>query len=131
MSAAKVCDVGRSIRIQRRLAWPDTDAAGVWHHSTLWRWVEEAEAEPRASSSFGHTPRRHLEAEFLRPLRFDDLVDVELVVARMGRSSVTYEATVSHDGAVVATASMTAVLVVDGVPTPWPSWADALRDSMA
>lgn len=127
--------MGRSIRIQRRLAWPDTDAAGVWHHSTLWRWVEEAEAELHRElgvieHSFGHTPRRHLEAEFFQPLRFDDLVDVELAVARMGRSSVTYEATVSQDGAVVATASMTAVLVVDGVATPWPAWADALRESM-
>lgn len=124
--------MGPSIRIPRRLAWPDTDAAGVWHHSTLWRWVEEAEAELHRSvgvleHTFGHTPRRHLEAEFLRPLRFDDLVDVELSVARMGRSSVTYESTVLHDGAVVATASMTAVLVVDGVATPWPAWAEALR----
>lgn len=128
--------MGRSIRIQRRLAWPDTDAAGVWHHSTLWRWVEEAEAELHRElgvieHSFGHTPRRHLEAEFLQPLRFDDLVDVAFAVTRMGRSSVTYGATVSHDGTVVATASMTAVLVVDGAPTPWPEWADALRDSMA
>jgi YbgC/YbaW family acyl-CoA thioester hydrolase len=124
--------VGPSIRIQRRLAWPDTDAAGVWHHSTLWRWVEEAEAELHRSlgvieHTFGHTPRRHLEAEFLRLLRFNDLVDVELSVARMGRSSVTYDATILHDGDVVATASMTAVLVVDGTATSWPDWADALR----
>lgn len=124
--------MGPSIQIQRRLAWPDTDAAGVWHHSTLWRWVEEAEAELHRSlgvieHTFGHTPRRHLDAEFLRPLRFDDQVDVELTVRRMGHSSVTYDATVRHDQAVVARASMTAVLVVDGVATPWPSWADPLR----
>ncbi len=126
--------MGPSIRIQRRLAWPDTDAAAVWHHSTLWRWVEEAEAELHRSlgvieHTFGNTPRRHLEAEFLRPLRFDDLVDVELWVARMGGSSVTYEATVVHAGDVVATASMTAVLVIDGSAAPWPDWADALRPS--
>lgn len=123
--------MGPSIRIQRRLAWPDTDAAGVWHHSTLWRWVEEAEAELHRARgviehTFGHTPRRHLEAEFLRPLRFDDLVDIELWVTRMGRSSITYGATVVHDEAVVATASMTAVRVVDGVATPWPDWAEPL-----
>lgn len=124
--------MGRSIRIQRRLAWPDTDAAGVWHHSTLWRWVEEAEAELHRAlgvieHTFGHTPRRHLEAEFLRPLRFDDMVDVELSVTRMGRSSATYDATVVHDGALVARASMTVVLVVDGLATAWPDWAEALR----
>lgn len=128
--------MGPSIQIQRRLAWPDTDAAGVWHHSTLWRWVEEAEAELHRSlgvieHTFGHTPRRHLDAEFLRPLRFDDQVDVELTVRQMGRSSVTYDATVRHGQAVVAHASMTAVLVVDGVATPWPAWADPLRPAAA
>lgn len=126
--------MGESITIQRRLAWPDTDAAGVWHHSTLWRWVEEAEAELHRhlgviEHTFGHTPRRHLEAEFLAPLVFDDLVDVEFAVARIGRSSVTYEATVTQDGTLVARASMTAVLVVDGRAMEWPDWAAPLRDA--
>jgi YbgC/YbaW family acyl-CoA thioester hydrolase len=124
--------MGPSVRIERRLAWPDTDAAGVWHHSTLWRWVEEAEAELHrrlgiVDRTFGHTPRRHLEAEFLLPLRFDDAVDVELEVTSLGRSSVTYTATVRHDGAIAARATMTSVLVLDGVATPWPEWAAPLR----
>ena len=124
-----------SIRIRRRLAWPDTDAAGVWHHSTIWRWVEEAEAELHRhldiiDHTFGHTPRRHLDAEFLRPLRFDDAVEVELAVTAVGRSSVTYGATVWHGDDVVARASMTAVLVVDGSPAPWPDWAAPLRSDL-
>lgn len=124
--------MGVGIRIRRRLAWPDTDAAGVWHHTTLWRWVEEAEAELHRDvgvihHTFGHTPRRHVDAEFLRPLRFDDEVEVELTVTAMGRSSVTYGATVRHGDQVVARASMTAVLVVDGAVTPWPDWAAPLR----
>ena len=124
--------MGPSTRITRRLAWPDTDAAGVWHHSTFWRWVEEAEAQLHRElgvvvHTFGHTPRRSLEAEFLAPWRFDDEVEVQLQVARLGRSSVTYEATVTHADEVVARGSMTAVLVQDGVATPWPDWADPLR----
>lgn len=123
-----------SARIQRRLAWPDTDAAGVWHHSTLWRWAEEAEAELHrdlgiTQHTFGHTPRRHVEAEFLRPLRFDDLVDVEITVASVGRTSVRYDVTVAHDGALVATATFTAVLVIDGAVTAWPDWAAPLREA--
>lgn len=123
-----------SVRIERRLAWPDTDAAGVWHHSTFWHWVEEAEAELHrrlgiVDRTFGQTPRRHLEAEFLAPLRFDDLVEVELTVARVGTSSVTYEVGVHHDGRVVARGSMTAVHVRDGVASPWPDWAAPLREA--
>lgn len=123
-----------SARIQRRLAWPDTDAAGVWHHSTLWRWAEEAEAELHrdlgiTQHTFGHTPRRHVEAEFLRPLRFDDLVDVEITVASVGRTSVRYDVTVTHDDTLVATATFTAVLVLDGAVTAWPDWATPLREA--
>jgi len=124
--------VATSVRIERRLAWPDTDAAGVWHHSTFWRWVEEAEAELHRrlgviDHTFGHTPRRHLEAEFLLPLRFDDRVDVSLTVARVGRSSITYEVEVHHEGALAARGTMTAVLVVGGEATAWPDWATPLR----
>lgn len=122
-----------SVQIERRLAWPDTDAAGVWHHSTFWRWAEEAEAELHRElgiidHTFGHTPRRHLEAEFLRPLRFDDLVTVDLAVERVGRSSVTYAVTVRHGVDVAARGTLTAVLVTDDEATPWPDWAAPLQD---
>ncbi len=33
-----------SVVIERRVEWPDTDAAGHQHHSVVMRWVEEAEA---------------------------------------------------------------------------------------
>ncbi len=34
-----------STTLQRRVQWIDTDAAGIWHHSNVVRWAEEAEAE--------------------------------------------------------------------------------------
>lgn len=124
--------MGPSTSIHRRLAWPDTDAAGVWHHMTLWRWFEEAEAELHrelgiTQHTFGHTPRRRLEAEFLAPLVFDDEVEISITVARVGTTSVTYEAIVTRDESVVARATVTAVLVVDGTATEWPEWAAPLR----
>ncbi len=33
-----------SVVIERRVEWPDTDAAGHQPHSVVMRWVEEAEA---------------------------------------------------------------------------------------
>ena len=33
-----------AVLVQRRVEWPDTDAAGHYHHSTVVRWVEAAEA---------------------------------------------------------------------------------------
>jgi len=33
-----------SVVVDRRVEWQDTDAAGHYHHSTVIRWVEAAEA---------------------------------------------------------------------------------------
>ena len=32
-----------AIRVERTVEWPDTDAAGHYHHSSVIRWVEAAE----------------------------------------------------------------------------------------
>ncbi|MCH7845064.1 MAG: hypothetical protein IH850_04460 [Acidobacteria bacterium] len=84
-----------SVSIRRRVQWIDTDAAGIWHHSTVARWAEEAEAELHRQlgiidQTFGATPRVVVEFEFRSPLRFDDVVDVTITVAKLGRSSITY-----------------------------------------
>jgi hypothetical protein len=34
-----------SVTISRRVQWMDTDAAGIWHYSTVLRWAEKAETE--------------------------------------------------------------------------------------
>lgn len=124
--------MGARIELRRRLEWIDTDAAGVWHHSTLWRLAEWAEAELHrrigiTDLTFGWTPRRRVEAEFLRPVVFDEEVVLVLEVAAVGRTSVTYVMDLSTASAEpVATARMVAVLIDDdGAPRPWPEDARA------
>src|SRR5213593_4026193 len=85
-----------SIVVQRRIEWPDTDASGMYHNTAAFRFIEVAETALLDRLGFVHEiygrhPRVHIEADFLRPLRFRDLVDVELRVAEVGRTSVTYE----------------------------------------
>jgi acyl-CoA thioester hydrolase len=116
-----------SVTIARRVQWIDTDAAGIWHHSVVVRWSEEAEAELHrelgiSEFTFGATPRIRTEYEFDRPVRFDDPVDVTLTVATLGTTSITYHIEVSSDGHRVATGVMVAVLVdrESGEKTPWP-----------
>jgi YbgC/YbaW family acyl-CoA thioester hydrolase len=127
--------VGASITLQRRLEWLDTDAGVRWHHATIWRYAEWAEAELHRrlgiiDTTFGYTPRRRLEAEFFRPLRFDELVTVTFSVTEVGRTSATYDVTLATDAGPAATARMVVVLVDDeGRPTPWPEeLAAALRE---
>ena len=124
--------MGASVTSTTRMEWIDTDAAGIWHHSTLWRWVERMEAELHrrlgiTELTFGWTPRRSLSAEFLRGIAFDDEVVLRLEVGRVGSTSATYVFDASVDGEVAATAELTCVLVDDdGRPRPWPADARAL-----
>lgn len=119
--------MSQSISIVRRVQWMDTDAAGIWHHSTIIRWAEEAEAELHRnlgiiSETFGVTPRVHVEFDFGVPLRFDDEVTLTLTVASLGESSITYEIELSHGSAEVAKGKMVAVLIdrATGRKQPWP-----------
>lgn len=129
--------MGASITLQRRLEWPDTDAAVRWHHSTIWRYAEAAEAELHRrlgiiNQTFGSTPRRRLEAEFHAVVCFDDVVTVVLEVAAVGRTSATYELTLSVGERTVATATIIIVFTDDhGDPQPWTDeLARALRDGV-
>src|ERR687888_1504256 len=85
-----------SIVVQRRIEWPDTDASGMYHNTAAFRFIEVAETTLLDRLGFlddiyGRHPRVHIEADFLRPLWFRDLVDVEVRVISVGRTSVTYE----------------------------------------
>ena len=115
------------VTIKRRVEWMDTDAAGIWHHSTIIRMTEVAEAALHrnlgiVSRTFGATPRVNIEFNFGTPLRFDDEVEVTLRVAAMGETSITYQVSIDHDGETVATGRMVAVLIDrgSGAKKPWP-----------
>ena len=81
--------------LRRRIEWMDTDAAGIYHWTTAFRLAEAAEAAMHtalgiADVTFGATPRVHVEADFRRPLVFNEPVDVSLAVRAVGPTSVEY-----------------------------------------
>jgi acyl-CoA thioester hydrolase len=109
----------------------DTDAAGIWHHSVVIRWAEEAEAELHRElgiidETFGATPRVRTEFEFGLPLEFDEVVDITLTVVELGRTSITYLIEVVSGSREIATGRMVAVLI-DRQSGEKRSWPDHLR----
>ena len=72
---------------------------------------------------YGRLPRARLEADFRAPLQFHDLVDVDLEVASVGRSSITYRMTISRDDVLCVQAKAVAVLLAAarGEPVEWPA----------
>jgi acyl-CoA thioester hydrolase len=125
--------VGTSV--VRRIEWMDTDAAGIYHYSTLLRLAEAAEAELHtergiADVTFGATPRVHVEFDFKRPVKFNDEVLTEIAVAKLGRTSITYEFTFTHGDDPVATGQIVAVFI-DPDTRRAAAWPDAVRDALA
>jgi acyl-CoA thioester hydrolase len=54
-------------------------------------------------------PRVSATCDFLRPVRFDDLLDIAIEIERVGSKSVSYAFTFTHEGALVAKGRITAV----------------------
>ena len=121
--------------IRRRIEWMDTDAAGIWHWTAAFRLAEAAEAAMHtalgiAGITFGACPRASVSASFSKALRFNDLVDVELAVDSIGRSSLVYRLAIASEGEPVAEGSLTVVFIdrSSGRAEPWPS---AIRERLA
>jgi acyl-CoA thioester hydrolase len=114
------------VTIERLVEWPDTDAAGHYHHSTLVRWVEAAEADLLDQLGvvqlFGVIPRVRYEVDYTARLWFRDRVAVQLWVADVGRASIRYEFVVRRGDEVAAAGAMTAVRIdpAEGKPAAWP-----------
>lgn len=74
-------------------------------------------------------PTVHIETSFLAPSYCDDVLLFSLVVARLGRSSATFEITASCDGEQRLTTRQTiAQVTLDGMkPVPFD---EALRDQL-
>ncbi len=123
-----------SVVVQRRIDWIDTDASGHYHNATVWRLVEAAEAVLHdrlgiREQTFGRTPRVRAAVEFPAALYFHQLVDVELAVTAVGRTSITYRFAVRRGERVAAAGDLVCVLVDrgGGTPVPWPDpWRTAL-----
>jgi acyl-CoA thioesterase FadM len=123
------------IVLPRRIEWMDTDAAGIYHHTTVFRLAEAAEAELHARLgidhlTFGATPRLMVSAAFRRALGFNDLVDVELAVTSIGRSSLKYRFRIAKDGEVAAEGEMV-ICYLDRATERPARWPEEIRHKLA
>lgn len=115
-----------AITIERIVDWQDTDAAGHYHHSTVIRWVEAAESalyeQLGCLSLFGVIPRIKYDVEYRDRLWHNDHVRIELSVARIGTSSLTYNFRVDRGEKIAASGTLTVVHTdgAKGGSVPWP-----------
>ena len=84
--------------IEERVRWGDVDAASIIFYGAYIRFFEIAETElfRAVGMPYGKLfdeldiwlPRVHLECDFLRAPRLDDLLEVSVYVGRFGRTSL-------------------------------------------
>jgi YbgC/YbaW family acyl-CoA thioester hydrolase len=112
---------------QRRVQFPETDASGIVHFTSFFKYVEEAEhAMWRAAGMSIVQPTRDIgwprvaaSFEFRRPLRFEDEFEVHLRIVEKTRKTMRYSAELRKDGEVLAVGSLTIICVRrrPGAPT--------------
>jgi len=113
-----------TFRTTRRVEFVDTDMAGIAHFSNFFRWMESAEVEllrsrglsvnfPWQGERLGF-PRVHATCDYLKPVKFEDVVEVAVTIEKIGTKSITYGHEFRHGGEVVARGRITAVCIREG-----------------
>lgn len=88
-------------RYRRRVQFAETDTAGVLHFSNYFRLMEEAEHawwrscgltvyEGNLRDDGVSWPRVATDCQYLAPVRFDDEIDIDVQLVRMGQRSVEF-----------------------------------------
>jgi acyl-CoA thioester hydrolase len=121
----------------RRVEFRDTDMAGMAHFSVFFVFMEQAEhellrhlglnvvlADEQGPLSF---PRVAARCDYQRAVKFEDILEIEVAIVRLGEKSITYEFNFSHEGHSVANGQITTVCCrfqPDGRPKSIniPSW---------
>lgn len=121
-------------RIEERVRWGDVDAARIIFYGAYIRFFEFAETELFRAVGLPYgvmfdeldvwLPRAHLECDFRRAARLDDLLEVSVFVGRVGTKSLRLDFEVRRVGEeeLIAVAHFVLVAVrrdtFDSVPVP-------------
>jgi acyl-CoA thioester hydrolase len=134
---------GRRHLLPVRVYFEDTDFSGLVYHASYVRWCERGRSDflrllggdhrRLIDGSGGTEPAafvvRRMAFDFLKPSRIDDVLVVETRVNEIGAASLTLLQTVTRDGAPLAEAEVTVVLIsVSGKPL---RISNALREAFA
>jgi YbgC/YbaW family acyl-CoA thioester hydrolase len=124
---------------RRRVEFSDTDMAGMMHFANFFRFMESAECEFWRSLGLSVSwqtdgdrlgfPRVAASCDYVRPARFEDVLDVAVTVQAVGTKSVTLGFEFTRGGEVLARGKISAVCCrarpgqpLESVPIP-----DAIR----
>jgi YbgC/YbaW family acyl-CoA thioester hydrolase len=104
---------------KRRIEFGDTDMAGIVHFSNFFRFMESAECEYLRTRGLsvkieweGQTlgfPRVAASCDYVKPARFEDVLEVAVAIDRVGSKSVTFAFEFTRAGDLIARGKVTSV----------------------
>ena len=116
-----------------RVRYADTDASGTVHHSAYLTYFEVARVEALRGLGFPvggleesgvFMPVVEARVKYLRPARLDELLEVSVLLERVGPASFSFDYEVTRDGLLLAT-GWTRMAVIErdtGRPLQLPDW---------
>ena len=101
----------------RRVAFAETDMAGIVHFANFYRYMEEAEhaffrsvgrsiSEKQPDGTFVGWPRVSAACSFKSPAFYEDLIEIRIVIERIGLKSMTMRYDFSRDETLLAKGTM-------------------------
>ena len=134
-------------RTTRRVEFRDTDMAGIMHFSAFFTTLESVEHEFLRSLGLSVVmeddggplgwPRVSASCDFRGAVKFEDVIDIDLTIARLGEKSVTYSFIVESGGRRIAEGKLVAACCrlqpdrgLKAIPIP-SHVADKLRPYLA
>jgi len=110
-------------RVQEYVRWSDVDVSGIIRWGTYVRFVEMAETELFRAAGFPYAtlwdrldiwlPRVQFHLDYRNPARLDELLDIEIWVGRIGRSSIRLEFAVKKAGGDLAAEGHLVIVSID------------------
>jgi acyl-CoA thioester hydrolase len=107
-------------KFQVRVFYEDTDFSGYVYHANYLKYCERARSgylrdvgvDQNAMFAEGHAfVVRKMDCEFLRPAKFDDVLDVETTLVEMGGARFELAQVVRRDGELVFSARVTVAII--------------------
>lgn len=122
-------------KTERLIEFRDTDMAGIAHFSNFFAYMEQAEHALLRNLNLGVVsefdgreisfPRVHAECNYRQSIRFEETIEIHVVVEKIGTKSITYGFQFFRDQTPVADGSITVVCCLlshgerpESIPTP-------------
>ncbi|MFQ5752059.1 MAG: acyl-CoA thioesterase [bacterium] len=106
----------------RKIEFADTDLAGIVHFARFFVFMETTEHEFLQSLGTSVStqldgnkigwPRLAASCEYLSPAKFEDVLDIHLLVVRKGTKSITYKFIFTRDDDIIARGQMTSACCI-------------------